>query len=526
MAVNEIGKLRTVGALAGRVGNDNNDKEAAGGAQGGYGLFPFAADFNTNSAAYDAGSTTAVTNYIAMVDSANTEIDLWSSDVSNITPAKITLAGSNTRAVYYYADGYLRVTSASLDGGVDKFGFREYTQFDDATDADVDLDGWYENSVALTPPTYMTIEDTASSTTVAVTHPDGTTTLHYPNVSANYPGAGNGLNIKKAGEYDGGDWQAGKYQLALSFIYDHVQESLPFFNSSAQTFTVDADNVGVSFTLLAQGAYDTRITGFRVYARDTAADGSALRLVADVGIASASPGATASTVWSGQRNTVAMAGNKNVWANSPSLGGARAYMIIESKALGISTYESINGFSPYLSSISFDNSADGFKTALVSSRRAFVGHVKRTDEDGKVVVHGDRIMYSEVGKFDTFPSTNFIDIGINDGDAFTALESFADRILAFKESRLYVINISQGSPTAWFLESQHEGLGAFWPAATFKTDVGIIWANYSGVHFYDVCNAVRCLQIRCHIVNNQILTGYKLGNGTLQNRVVINFLKG
>jgi hypothetical protein len=420
-----------------------------------------------------------------MADSANQEIDLWSGDVGNITPAKITLAGSNTKAVYYYADGYLRVTSASLDGGVDKFGFREYTQFDDATDADVDLDGWYENNVALTPPSDMTIENDLSGTSASVTHPDGTTTTHYPNVSAEFPGAGSGLNIKKAGEYEGGHWQAGKYQLALSFVYDHFQESIPFFNTTAQTFTVDSDNVGISFTLLAYGNYNNNVTGFRVYARDTAADGSPIRLLADVGIASASPGPTGTTVWDGQKNVVGRRGTKNVWTNTPSLGASYAYMIIESKELGISTYESINGFSPYLSSVSFDSSADGFKTALVSNRRAFVGHVKRKDEAGKVVVHGDRIMYSEVGKFDTFPSTNFIDIGINDGDAFTALQSFADRILAFKENRLYVINISQGSPTAWFLESQHEGMGAFYPAATFKTDVGIIWANYSGVHFYD-----------------------------------------
>jgi hypothetical protein len=488
MVVNEVGKLRTVGALVGRVGDDANDKEASSGIQGGYGLFPFAADFNTNSAAYDSGSTSVHTQYIAVADATNEQIDIWSDDVDNITVNKITLAGSNTKAVYYYADGKLRVASASLNGGVKSFGFIEYTQFNDAGDADVDVDGWYQNAVGLTAPTDNTIETTASGSTASVTHPDGTTTTHYPNVSAEFPGAGSGLNIKKAGEYEGGNWQTGKYQLAVSFIYDYVQESLPFINATAQTFTVDSDNVGISFTLLIQGTYDERITGARIYARDTATDGSPLRLLADVGFASGSPGASASTVWSGSPYEVNVKGNKNVWTNTPSLGASYAYMIIESKELGISTYESINGFSPYLTSVSLDWTTPalvGFKTALVANRRAFIAHMRTKDETGKNVTHADRMMYSEVGKFDTFPSTNFIDIGINDGDAFTALQSFADRILAFKHNRLYVINISQGSPTLWFLESQHEGMGVFYPAATFKTDVGIIWANYSGVHFYD-----------------------------------------
>jgi hypothetical protein len=94
-------------------------------------------------------------------------------------------------------------------------------------------------------------------------------------------------------------------------------------------------------------------------------------------------------------------------------------------------------------------------------------------------------MYSEINRFDTFPITNFIDIGTNDGESFIKLESFADRLLAFKEKTLYVINIGSGSDTQWFLESEHKNMGVEFHAATVKTDFGVAWVNKNGLFFYD-----------------------------------------
>ena len=91
-------------------------------------------------------------------------------------------------------------------------------------------------------------------------------------------------------------------------------------------------------------------------------------------------------------------------------------------------------------------------------------------------------------KFDTFPASYFIDIGKNDGDEFIAVSAFADRLLAFKKYKLYIINIASGSDTNWFLESQHEWRGVLSPAAVTETPNGVAWINDSGCYYYDGSN--------------------------------------
>lgn len=70
----------------------------------------------------------------------------------------------------------------------------------------------------------------------------------------------------------------------------------------------------------------------------------------------------------------------------------------------------------------------GYKAATISARRAWVANVKKNDK-----MFDDRIYYSPVNNFSTFPDTFYLDIGLNDGDAFTALHSLGNRLLAFKE---------------------------------------------------------------------------------------------
>ena len=57
---------------------------------------------------------------------------------------------------------------------------------------------------------------------------------------------------------------------------------------------------------------------------------------------------------------------------------------------------------------------------------------------------GDRIMFSEIGKYDTFPNTNFIDVTVGDGEDYVRLESFGDRLLCFKQRTLQILNVKFG----------------------------------------------------------------------------------
>ena len=63
-------------------------------------------------------------------------------------------------------------------------------------------------------------------------------------------------------------------------------------------------------------------------------------------------------------------------------------------------------------------------------------------------------------KFDTFPSYNYIDVVKGDTENYVKLEEFNDRLLAFKQKSVQVINISSPSDTNWFLEEnvKHNGV--------------------------------------------------------------------
>ena len=178
------------------------------------------------------------------------------------------------------------------------------------------------------------------------------------------------------------------------------------------------------------------------------------------------------------------------------------------------TYSSLNGYNADLSSISIGNTGEGYKTSVVSNRRRFVANVKSINDKGQTVVQSDRLMYSEINKFDTFPPFNFIDLGANDGEDFVKIESYADRLLAYKNRTLYVINVGGGSDTQWFLESEHKNMGGDFHAAVVKTDFGVAWVNKNGLFFYDG-SQIRNLQSKIlesdwtGFVNDDTMIGYE-----------------
>ena len=107
----------------------------------------------------------------------------------------------------------------------------------------------------------------------------------------------------------------------------------------------------------------------------------------------------------------------------------------------------------------------------MTNRRVFVANIQYTTDGGNLQNFGDKIRYSQINKFQTFPEFNFLDIGVNDGEDFVKLESYADRLLAYKNRTLYIINIGGGSDTQWFLESEHKNMGVDFHEAVVKTDL-------------------------------------------------------
>lgn len=141
------------------------------------------------------------------------------------------------------------------------------------------------------------------------------------------------------------------------------------------------------------------------------------------------------------------------------------------------TYESRTGISHEEKSIS-----SMWKASCVANRRAYIANLKVFNEDGTTEVHNDKMVRSLPNKFDIFPTSESVDVAINDGESIIALVEFNDRILQFKERTLYVINASQDIE---FLEDKLDYRGVSHRASVFKTEYGIVWANNNGCYYYD-----------------------------------------
>jgi len=289
---------------------------------------------------------------------------------------------------------------------------------------------------------------------------------------------GLGFNIGITNGTDDGNWEEGTYEFYQTFIYDGNQESLPFqmgdgddaTNLDAGTHVVPGQK-SLRISVYADVAYNGRISGGRVYTRFKGTDDD-LILLADIDIVK------------GVRTT--LDGDHVSW----SYQSGKGYYVIgdatgNSVEPNLDIYNTINGFSPEVHFNAIGSRNEIYKSAIVANRRAFVANVKIKGSSGELEKFGDRLMYSEIGKFDTFLAHNFIDVSKGDYGEYTALESFADRLLAFKHNLVHIINIASPSVANWYLEDTVKYFGVNYPFSVVRTKYGIAWASDDGCYLYD-----------------------------------------
>jgi hypothetical protein len=289
---------------------------------------------------------------------------------------------------------------------------------------------------------------------------------------------GLGFNVGVDDGTADGDWEAATYEFYQSFIYDGNQESLPIRMGDGEataglvagTHTA-AGGLALQVSVYADFAYNGRISGGRIYIRkqNTTDD---LTLFADIDIVK------------GVRMT--LDGDHKAWSYQANLG-----YYVTGDATGnavtpnIDTYETINGFSPDVRFISIGGRGEMYKSSVIANRRTFIANLKIFGASGELEKHGDRIMYSEINRFDTFPEPNFIDVSKGDYGEYTALETYADRLIAFKHNLVHIINIANPSPANWYLEDTIKYFGANKPFSVTRTSYGIAWVNDAGCFLYD-----------------------------------------
>ena len=419
------------------------------------------------------------------VDVYSDSSDAWSAD--KITVVNSLETNESPEYVFYYIDSSLRVADGNFknESTPKWYGFIDRNQFQFNTGTSTEnvwrtiTPGFYEESNDLAPPTSVNKINTSSM--------DG---------SAEFPASGAGWNIAVIETDEEGEFSPGDYEFCGTFIYDGNQESL-ITKDNTNTKTLEGFKK-LKFNVFARddrtSRYNRRITGGRIYFRE-AESRDPWVLFADIDIRR---GVRASLVdeykgWIEDDTGGVPLGQFRITTDTTSANRGSSYWHLFSQRPNIDTYESINGYSPNdTKQIAFGKTGSGYKTAVVANRRTFVANVlyddnatSSSDDNTEFQHYGDRIMFSEVGKYDLFPNFNFIDVVKGDGEDYVKLESYADRLLAYKQRTLQILNISSPSPSNWFLETTIQEGGVTKPYSVCKGRGGVIWANKSGVYRYD-----------------------------------------
>ena len=357
------------------------------------------------------------------------------------------------RPVFFDSADDVRIADASMSSSTKrkKYSYIKNIHFEDAGTAKDTYDDWYANDCTLTPPTE----------------------LH--SASSGYPSAGAGfhLNITTPATTADviGEYPAKTFQIAASYIYENNQESKLYIPTSNHEFTTASGDY-VDIDVNASPAYDERIYGARIYARPSGTNEPWVLLV-DI------------SMKDGCRTK--LEDEYSPWVRDGADNQVGVDTLI-STSENLETYTILNGFSPDEFSIELASNGEGYKDAIIANRRAFICNVSMIDEYGdgtETVRMRDRIMYSPINKFDTFPRSFFIDVVQGDADEYTALATYADRLFAYKANTLYIINIASPSPSNWFLESTERDLGVNFPCSVWTGKKGIYWANINGAYWYN-----------------------------------------
>ena len=264
----------------------------------------------------------------------------------------------------------------------------------------------------------------------------------------------------------GGGWASGQYEFTHTLVNYTGDETLPHTPiSTTASITIGDFFSDINVRVNASNVFRRNEKGFRVYTRlkDTN-DRFILFLDADYERGVRTNLFDEYTAWDS--------------TNYPASGQMANVTGLLAKNPSLDTYESVTGYSQTEKSISLGTKG-GYKAATVCARRAWIANVRKDDE-----VYDDRIYYSPVNRFATFPDSFFLDIGINDGDSFTALHSLGDKLLAYKKRKLFIINVQSTSDAGWYLESEHEGVGCNTQESVVKTPFGLCWVNDEGVFIY------------------------------------------
>jgi len=387
--------------------------------------------------------------------------------------------------VFYYVDGALYIADAKHLEGFDIAYFaRTSLRFIDTIRFGENTAKWlYDGAVATTADSKANISDAASFSDPTVLNVDGEFEVIY--------------DVEDSS--GGGGWEAGDYEFSYTYVDLSGDESLPHsWGTAPSAASLSAGHfftaIGVKINIT--NAFREKEKGFRIYIRRKDKN-ERWNVFLDVDY---ERGVRKNLFDDYSSWSVTGTYDAGSGTNTAEVTG----LVAEAPALD--TYDSITGYSHDEDSIDID----GYLDACVAQRRAWVCNVSKEDR-----VFDDRIYYTPVNRFNTFPDSYYLDIGINDGDSFRAIESLGNKVIAFKKSKVYIINISSSSDAGWYLEAEYDGHGCDTPQSVCKTPFGICWVNRDGVFLYNGQSIP--VEISQNLSDDTWLSDITDGSGVLNN---------
>tara|TARA_Y100000590_G_scaffold465655_1_gene638556 strand:+ start:3072 stop:5936 length:2865 start_codon:yes stop_codon:yes gene_type:complete len=296
-----------------------------------------------------------------------------------------------------------------------------------------------------------------------------------------FQGTSSGMNYYidnlQIGESSRGLWN-GRYKFFQSWIYDKIQESSTY-EYSGQSSPYEVEDKILQFRVhgieSANIGTNNRITGANIYYVEYDIDNNPLdtdkKLLMEVDL---------------ERGVKKVGGETwEAWgdANGTGTGYETPYNSGHTNYLQIMDPPVLETFSTKAGYDEEDKLKKmKYKTAVTMNRRSYVGNVKVTDSADKDTIHSDRVYKSEPNMPDIYTENGYVDVAINDGESVTALASFGDMLLQFKERTLYLINCTQEIE---YLEDTSKFRGVWGQGAVCETDEGIVWVNKYGLFLFN-----------------------------------------
>lgn len=440
----------------------------------GHGAALVQADYTIGSSGNGALNTTGLHQiYVADSDGDVTGVD----DASGTPVVQASLfsyggdAGEHKPA-FLWAEGGLRVSDANhyASGKTMWWGYVDRTRFhsDDAWNT---VNNWIAEQAGLRVP----VVSVDAAGTVFLDHDADS----YPTTGGNAPF----LEIEMSTSETDGRWESTDYEFGISYVYMGNQESsiviMVMRNDTDAIATVSSFSLPTqqywanlkvfASTTSTSNNFFERVTGCRFYVRKLGKN-RRWRLLLD---ADFTEGVRLNT----------FDDFTHTW-NKDGTGEYYSNIVVAIKSPSIETYESLNGYRNNESATAFAGNQQTWEDAALMNRRAFYIGCFYKDENNNSRLLGDRIFYSQPGRPDTVPSSNWIDLGVNDGQSFTAIEGFNNRIVCFKQNTIFIMNVSNSNVMGWNLEQTIEGNGVKYGGSVVKTRYGIVWANSDGCFIY------------------------------------------